>query len=191
MNKTRSKDLTMMAICLALLVVCSKISIPIGSIPLTLQTFAVFIIALVLGVKKSVIVFITYIVMGLIGIPVFSTGGGIQYVFMPSFGFIIGFLLAAPVIGIGSKSNQFYTKYIVSIIGLLIINISGVIYMYLIFNYYKNVSKDLLNIIQIGVLPFIVKDIFTAILSCLIYSRIKVLLYKDNKCNELLLNDTK
>ena len=191
MNRIRIKDLVMMAVCLALLVVCSKISIPIGPIPLTLQTFAVFIISLVLGVKKSVVVFLTYIILGLIGIPVFSTGGGIQYVFMPSFGFIIGFLLAAPVIGIGSKSNQFYTKYIFSMIGLLIINICGVIYMYLIFNYYKNVSKDLLNILQIGVLPFIVKDIFTVILSCLIYSRIKVLLYRDNKYTELELNETK
>ena len=84
---------------------------------------------------------------------------------MPSFGFIIGFLVSAPIIGIASKSNKFYLKYILSMVVLLIINVCGVSYMYIIFNYYKGVNKDLLNILQIGVLPFIIKDIFTVILS--------------------------
>ena len=88
----KTKDLTIMAISLAILIICSKISFNIGIISLTLQTFAVVIISLLLKWKKAAIVFIAYIVMGLIGIPVFSTGGGFQYVLLPSFGFIIGFL---------------------------------------------------------------------------------------------------
>ena len=83
--KIKIKDLAIMAMMLAILVVCSKISFNIGIISLTLQTFAVASIGLILKWKKALIVFFTYIVMGLIGIPVFSTGGGYQYIFYPSF----------------------------------------------------------------------------------------------------------
>lgn len=177
MNKIKIKDLAMMAILEALLIVFSKISFPIGPIPLTLQTFGVFLISLVLGVKKSMIVFGLYIILGLIGLPVFSTGGGWSYIYSPSFGFIIGFFFASIVIGLSTKSKKFYTKYILSTVGLLIINIFGVIYMYIIMNYYLDLNKDLAYILSIGVAPFIVKDFICAILSCIIYSRLQIILY--------------
>ena len=120
MRKIKIKDLTLISMMLALLIICSKISFNIGPIPITLQTFAVFMISLILGVKKSIIVFLTYIIMGLIGIPVFSQGGGFDYIFKPSFGFIIGFLAASAIIGI--RKDLFYVKYITSTIGLIIIN---------------------------------------------------------------------
>ena len=178
MKKIKIYDVVMMAISLALVIICSKISIPIGAIPLTLQTFAVFLISLILGVKKSFIVFLTYIILGLIGLPVFSSGGGIQYIFMPSFGFIIGFIVAAPIVGIASKSDKFYLKYITSFIGLLIINIFGVVYMLIILNLYKGLNKDIIYVLSVAVAPFIAKDIFIVILSCIIYSRLKLVLYK-------------
>lgn len=189
MKKLKIKDLCIMAISLAIIIVASKINIQIGPIPLTLQTFSVFIVSLLLGSFKAFIVFLVYIILGLIGIPVFSSGGGIAYIYMPSFGFIIGFLVSAPIIGIASKSNKFYLKYILSMVGLLIINVCGVSFMYIIFNYYKGVNKDLLNILQIGVLPFIIKDIFTVILSCIIYSRLKVIIYKEEKEEPKLFNE--
>lgn len=181
MKNIKIYDITLMAISLAVLVICSKISIPIGAIPLTLQTFSVFLIALILGVKKSVIVFIIYIIMGLLGIPVFSSGGGFHYIFMPSFGFIIGFLAAAPIIGIASKSDKFYLKYITSFIGILIINIFGVLYMLIILNYYNGLNKDIIYVLGVAVAPFIIKDIFVVILTCIIYSRLQLVIYKREK----------
>lgn len=175
MRNKRIKELVLMGICLAIMIVCSKISFLIGAIPLTLQTFAVFICSLILG-WKAIFVFIIYIGLGLVGLPVFSTGGGLAYIYSPSFGFIIGFAVASPVIGIASKSQKSYLKYVTSLLGLLIIDIMGVIYMYYIFNVYQNGDKSLLAIIQIGVLPFIIKDIIVAVLSCVIYSRIKIVL---------------
>ena len=189
MNRSKIYDLTMISICLAIMIIGAKISIPIGPIPVTLQTLAVFLISLILGTKKSIILFVTYIILGLIGLPVFSTGGGIQYIYMPSFGYIIGFLFAGIVIGLGSKSNKFYVKYIVSFIGLLIINICGLSYMYIIFNLYKGLNKDFIYIMQVGFLPFIIKDIFMVILACIIYSRLKIVLYKDNVEEVSLINE--
>lgn len=181
MKSIKIKDLAIMAILEALLIVFSKITFPIGPIPLTLQTLAVFLISLILGVKKSMIVFELYMLMGLIGIPVFSTGGGWSYVLQPSFGFIIGFFFASIVIGLSSKSNKFYTKYIMSTIGLLIIDLFGVIYMFIIMNYYLDLDKNISYILSVGVLPFFVKDFACMILSCVIYSRLQYILYPELK----------
>jgi biotin transport system substrate-specific component len=127
--------------------------------------------------------------MGLIGIPVFSSGGGYTYVLMPSFGFIIGFLFASIIIGFASKSNKFYMKYILSFIGLVVINVCGSTYMYIIMNYYMELNKDISYILSVGVLPFIAKDFIVAILSCIIYSRIQLALYpKDTEITEINLN---
>ena len=86
------KDLCFMVIFLSLLIISSKISVEIGIISITLQTFAVTITCYLLKWKKSLIVFLAYIIMGLVGLPVFSVGGGIYYLLKPSFGFILGFL---------------------------------------------------------------------------------------------------
>ena len=179
MRKLKIKDIVIMAMSLCIIIICSKISIPIGPIPITLQTLSVFLVALILGSFKSFIVFTLYVILGLIGLPVFSTGGGFAYIYMPSFGFVIGFIFASVVVGFASKSNKFYLKYILCFIGLLIINIFGVSYMYLIFNFHNGINKDLISILEIGVLPFIVKDLFVVILSCIIYSRLKPVLYKE------------
>ena len=172
-----------MAIMEALLVVCSKLAFNIGPIPLTFQTFAVFIIPLILGVKKSIIVFLLYILMGISGLPVFSTGGGWNYIFEPSFGFIIGFFFASIVIGLSSNSNKIYSKYITTVIGLLIINICGVLYMYLIMNYYLGIEKSFSYVLSVAVLPFIAKDLITSFLACIIYSRIRVIIYHEDNSN--------
>lgn len=175
------KDLTIMAISLAILIICSKISFNIGIISLTLQTFAVVIISLLLKWKASAIVFITYIVMGLIGLPVFSTGGGFQYVLLPSFGFIIGFLISSLFIG-SNIGNTRLLKIIKSIIGLLIIDSIGLIYMYLILKYYLNSpNANFMYVIEVGFLPFIIKDLISVVLASLIAIRIEPIVINDKK----------
>ena len=170
------KDLTIMAISLALLVICSKISFNIGIISLTLQTFAVIIISLLLKWKKSAIVFITYIIMGLIGIPVFSNGGGFQYVLYPSFGFIIGFLISSFIVGNNIGNNKWF-KIIKAVIGLLIIDIIGMLYMYIILKFYlDSPNANVIYVIEVGFLPFIVKDLISAVLAAIIAIRLEPVL---------------
>jgi len=175
MSKIKIKDIVIMALMEALLIILSKIHFNIGPIPLTLQTFGVFIIPLLIGFKKSIIVFLTYIIMGIAGIPVFSNGGGWSYIFEPSFGFIVGFFFSSLVTSLASNKKNIYLKYITSTIGLLIINICGVIHMYLIMNFYLNLDKSISYILSVGVLPFIAKDFATMILSCIIYSRLQLI----------------
>ena len=61
--------------------------------------------------------------------------------------------------------------------------------MYLILNYHNGLNKDLLYIIEIGVAPFIIKDLFVVILSCLIYSRIKNIIYREEYHDILIDNN--
>lgn len=173
------KDICMMGIMLAILIICSKISFNIGPIPITLQTFAVIILSFILKLKKALIIFGVYIVMGLIGIPVFSGGGGYAYVLKPSFGFIIGFLLSSFVSGIKIKDDSLIFYIIKGLLGLLIIDVVGIIYMIIIMNGYYHYGKSLVYILQIGLLPFILKDILSVFIAALVYLRIKPVLEKD------------
>ena len=139
---------------------------------MTLQTFSVVIISLLLKYKKAFIVFLVYIMMGLIGFSVFSNGGGIYYILKPSFGFILGFLLSSLIIGLNIYNNKKIAYYIKAIIGLLIIDIIGLIYMYMILNLYMDKSYSIMKILSIGLFPFFIKDIISVSLAAMIAFRL-------------------
>ena len=92
-RKLNAKTLTYTALGAALMVVCSLISIP-AAVPFTLQTFGVFVILIILGGFEGSLSIALYILLGLIGLPVFSGGrGGPSALFGPTGGYILGFLL--------------------------------------------------------------------------------------------------
>jgi biotin transport system substrate-specific component len=78
---------------------CSKISVPTWPISVTLQTLSVAMVAAAFGSRIGVATVLLYIVEGLSGLPVFSVGGGPLYALSPAFGFILGFLPMAYIIG--------------------------------------------------------------------------------------------
>jgi len=81
------------------LAISARISIPVMPVAVTLQTLAVAVIAAGFGWRIGVATVALYIVQGLSGLPVFATGGGLDYVLRPSFGFIVGYLPMAYIIG--------------------------------------------------------------------------------------------
>lgn len=177
--KSNISKLSLDSIFIVLIIICSKISIPIGPIPVTLQLFAITITSFILPLKNTLICICTYIFLGLIGLPIFSNGGGVSYFFYPSFGFIIGFVGYCILIKIHTKNLFFkYFKYFLAIIILYTI---GVFYMYLICRYYLNTTYSFLNIIKAAVLPFIFKDIVIIFLTDYLYFKyFKVLIKKQN-----------
>ena len=82
-----------------LLALSAKISVPVMPVPVTLQTLAVAVLAAGFGWRIGVATVALYLLEGLAGLPVFATGGGIDYVFRPSFGFLVGYLPMAYIIG--------------------------------------------------------------------------------------------
>lgn len=77
----------------------AKISVPVQPVPVTLQTLAVAVLAAGFGWRIGVATVALYIVEGLSGLPFFAYGGGPQYLLSPSFGFIVGYLPMAWIIG--------------------------------------------------------------------------------------------
>lgn len=84
------------------LVICSKISIPTQPVPVNLQTMGVAILAAAFGWRIGVATVLLFILEGLTGLPVFTFGGGPGYALSPTFGFILGFLPAAYIIGLAA-----------------------------------------------------------------------------------------
>jgi len=77
----------------------AKISVPVMPIPVSLQTMAVAGLAAAFGWRIGVATLVLYLVEGLAGLPVFANGGGLQYLVSPSFGFILGYIPMAYIIG--------------------------------------------------------------------------------------------
>jgi biotin transport system substrate-specific component len=82
-----------------ILTAAAKFKVPLPPVPFTLQTLAVAVLAAGLGWRIGLATVALYIVEGLSGLPVFANGGGLAYVFSPSFGFIVGYLPMALLIG--------------------------------------------------------------------------------------------
>ena len=99
MNRTL-KELILAAEFAAIISVLSQMTIPFGLVPLTGQTFAIGLTATFLGRKLGLISVVVYLLLGLIGLPVFSgMTGGIAVLFGPTGGYLIGFLLQTWITG--------------------------------------------------------------------------------------------
>lgn len=98
-EKIALKDLSVVALFAALIALGAFVKIPFPGVPLTLQGVFVLLAGLLLGPQKGLLAVSLYIFIGLAGLPVFSGGGGIAYIFRPSFGYLLGFLPAVFVTG--------------------------------------------------------------------------------------------
>ena len=80
---------------------CAKIQIPFGEVPFTLHSLGVFIAASLLGWKRGTLSVIVYVLLGLAGVPVFAGfSGGFVVLFVPTGGYIIGFIFTALIVGL-------------------------------------------------------------------------------------------
>ena len=95
-----------------LLSVSSKVSIPFYPVPMTFQTFVVYFIAASMGMIGFYST-LSYVILGLMGLPIFAAGGGIGYIMSPTFGFLYGMVLASLAIAYFSK--DLFNKKIIKI----------------------------------------------------------------------------
>ena len=170
MSKTfTSKNLAYSGIFLALLCVSGVFSIQFTTINLSFQIAVIFILACLLEKKLASLTVVAYLILGLVGLPVFSKGGGIGYIFQPSFGFLLGFVAGAFVLSSIYASPKIKSKlaaYIFGIISsLLIVYILGSVYMYFILNLYMDIEYTAAKTLSVAVIPFIPFDIAKAVLS--------------------------
>ncbi len=140
--KNKSQSVVMCALFTILIAVGAFIKIPLP-LPFTMQLFFVVLSGLALGSKRGAISCAVYMAIGLIGIPVFAQGGGISYIFQPSFGYIIGFVFASFFTGIiaeRKKNPTLVNMLLASFVGLLTAYSVGIVYYYLISKFVLGVS---------------------------------------------------
>lgn len=161
--------LTLSALFCTLIIIGSFIRIPMPNMmPVTLQTFFVLFTALTLSVKASTLAITTYITLGLIGLPIFSGGGGLGYVLMPNFGFIIGFLFVTVIMSVITqrlKYRKLWQYIIISAFGMAVIYIIGILYFAFITNVYNKSDYSAIWFIQTVFLPFLPKEIICIVLA--------------------------
>lgn len=103
MAKSAAREICYTAMFVAIITVCAWISIPIGEIPITLQTMGVCLAAALLGWKRGTIATAVYILLGVCGVPVFAGfTGGVAKLVLPTGGYIVGFLFTALIVGAAS-----------------------------------------------------------------------------------------
>ena len=176
MTNKKTKDVCLIALFSAIIVICSLITIP-SAIPFTLQTFAIFLCLNILGAKKGFISIVIYILLGVVGLPVFSGfNGGIGALLNVTGGYIIGFIFSALtflfVTIIFKKKQNKFINLIASFSGLIVCYVFGTLWY--VFLFIKNGdSISFASALAICVLPFIIPDILKILLSVVLSEKIK------------------
>lgn len=138
-TKGRTHTLILRALFVALIAVGAFIRIPVPVVPFTLQYLFTMLAGLLLGSKQGAASVLVYTLLGLIGLPVFTEGGGLAYVFKPSFGYIIGFIAGAYVTGAIANavpSPSYRRTLAANFTGLGLVYLFGMGYYYIISHFY-------------------------------------------------------
>ncbi len=179
------RTMTLVPIFTVLMIVSSKIAVTGAPIPITLQLPMVILTGLLIGPWRGAAAQGLYLLMGLIGLPVFTSGGGISYIFQPTFGFLLGFPVCAFCAGILSgllfeKKRSVPILYagiaLSSVASILVCYIFGAGYLFLFSHYFGSGVMDKLSlgkVLAISVLPFIWKDLLMMLPVALIAGRLR------------------
>ena len=93
------REMVLCALFIALVAVGAFIRIPVGTDVYTLQFLFTLLAGLLLGARLGAVAVGVYVLMGLVGIPVFASGGGPSYILQPTFGYLVGFICQAYLTG--------------------------------------------------------------------------------------------
>jgi biotin transport system substrate-specific component len=171
------RDMTLISLFAALIAVTSFIAIPIGTLPITLQTFGVFSTLILLGGRRGSISVAVYIALGAVGLPVFSGfSGGIGRLFDANGGFIFGFLAAALVYWLLSRvfSDTSVGAVISTVSAHLVLYAVGALWLF--FGYSEGAGFP--ETLALTVLPYLLPDAVKLFLAIFLCEKIKKRLNK-------------
>jgi biotin transport system substrate-specific component len=175
LRKLETRDLTQIAIFTAMISICALFAIPIGPVPVTLQVFFFLLIPALLGSYKGTLCMALYVGLGLIGLPVFAGGsGGFQSVLSPSFGYLLGYILLAPLVGkLGEKNLPFLYTLLGMIVAIFLLYSIGMIYQYVIMNTVLSTPISWSTIFSMNFFTFLPLDLIKAFGAAVVYVRLR------------------
>ena len=172
-KKLTATDLAYIALFTALITICSWISVPM-TIPFTMQTFAIFMAVGLLGTKRGTLSLIVYILLGMIGVPVFAGfNSGIGVLMGNTGGYIIGFIFSALITGtiIDKFGKKAWVMALAMVGGLIVCYVFGTAwFMY----FYAKTSGAVGVITALGwcVFPYVIPDLVKIALALIIVKRV-------------------
>ena len=172
--KLSLKDMTLCGLLAALIAICSWISIP-AAVPFTLQTFAVFAAVLLLGGKRGSLAVAVYLLLGAVGLPVFSGfKGGVSALLGPTGGYILGFLISALLIwAVTARFGESLGVLIAALLlGLAVCYAFGTAWFVVVYSRAKG-PISVGAALGMCVVPFILPDLLKIALALLLSNRLK------------------
>ena len=151
--KSNTKQYVLAGLFVAMMAISAWVKIPFPYVPLTFQLIVSITSGIILGPYLGALSMSVYMILGLVGLPIFSGGGGFGYVLIPTFGFVIGFILSSFVAGLLWKKSV--TMRILSIIaGILVCYCPGILWFWIIMT-----DMTLLGSTLFMVFPYAIKDV--------------------------------
>lgn len=159
-NTKRTLDLVYTALGAVLIAICSWISIP-TTVPFTMQTFAVFFVLSALGGKRGTAAVIVYVLLGAVGIPVFSQfTSGIGILLGNTGGYIVGFIFMGLIYWLVVRllGKKLWTEILAMVIGIAALYSFGTVWFMIVYAQ-ENGAVGLAVVLSWCVIPFIIPDL--------------------------------
>lgn len=177
-RKYETIDLAYMALGAVLIALCSWISIP-AVVPFTMQTFAVFLVLLILGGRRGTMTIVVYVLLGAVGLPVFSQfGAGIGVLLGSTGGYILGFIfmgltyrLVTGAADRGRSGKVRWTEAAALVLGLLVLYAFGTAW-YMFMYARTQGGAGLMSVLLLCVIPFVIPDLIKLALALALARRL-------------------
>ncbi len=178
---TKTKEITLIGLMAAVTCIAGPLSLPLpfSPVPISLTNLAVYFSVYILGMKQGTVSYLVYLLIGLVGVPVFSAfTGGPAKLFGPTGGYLIGFLFMALISGycVDRWNGRIAASFIGMISGTVVCYFFGTTWLAFQMSFGSNQTFVTMfpAAFAAGVLPFIVGDLIKIILSLLIGSQVRV-----------------
>lgn len=157
------RDLLMVVAGSLLLTVSAKIQVPFWPVPMTMQTYAVILLGAALGWRLGTASVLAYLAQGAVGLPVFAAGGGLAYFVGPTGGYLVGFAVAALLVGLLAArgwDRRLPTALLMMALGTAVILALGVAWLSVFLGSFDKA-------VAAGLTPFLAGAVFKTALAAL------------------------
>ena len=176
-KKMSIHHMAIIAVMAAVISILGPLSIPIGVVPISFTNLAIYLSLYVIGMEKGTISYIIYLLIGFVGIPVFSNfTGGPSKIVGPTGGYLIGFIIMSLIAGfiIDKFIEQWYLCFVGMLLGTVVCYVIGTVWLSLVANLTIRAA------ISAGVIPFVPGDIIKILIAAFIGPQIRKRIMKAN-----------
>lgn len=185
MQREKTRNMILCAMFVVLIAAGAFLKIPVPVVPFTLQYLFTMLAGLLLGPRLGALAVAVYVLLGLAGLPIFSQGGGLGYVFQPSFGYLIGFILGAWVTGAmarrGTGLPSMGRLLGANLAGLAVVYLCGMAYCWVVTNYYLDTPLGLWPLLLYCFLLAVPGDLFLCVVGVMAGRRLLPLVGQERR----------